>query len=88
MRTWPDTDGSAITRYLRQLRLRCPISPIYYHQALRSFQEVVVRRKCPASQVNRDAVGAWLRERPTHWPMSTLSHRARIVNRFLAFLVQ
>ena len=72
MRTWPDTDGSAITRYLRQLRLRCPISPIYYRQALRSFQEVVVRRKCPASQVNRDAVGAWLRERATHWPMSTL----------------
>ena len=88
MRTWPDTDGSAITRYLRQLRLRCPISPIYYRQALRSFQEVVVRRKCPASQVNRDAVGAWLRERATHWPMSTLLHRARIVNRFLDFLVQ
>ena len=88
MRTWPDTAGNAITRYLRQLRLRCPISPIYYRQALRSFQEVVVRRKCLASQVNRDALETWLRERSTHWPMSTLLHRARIVNRFLDFLVR
>jgi integrase/recombinase XerD len=88
MRTWPDTNGSAITRYLHQLRLRCPISPIYYRQALRSFQEVVVRRHCAPSQVNRDALETWLRERATHWPMSTLLHRARIVNRFLDFLVQ
>jgi integrase/recombinase XerD len=88
MKTWPDTDGSAITCYLRQLRLRCPISPIYYRQALRSFQEVVVRRHCAPSEVNRDALEAWLRERATYWPMSTLLHRARIVNRFLDFLVQ
>ena len=26
MKTWPDTDGSTINRYLRQLRLRCPTS--------------------------------------------------------------
>ena len=88
MKPWPDTDGSAITRYLRQLRLRCPISPIYYRQALCSFQEVVVRHQCPPLQVSREALEAWLRERATHWPMSTLLHRARIVNRFLDFLVQ
>ena len=88
MKTWPDTDGSAITRYLSQLRLRSPISPIYYHQALRSFQEVVVRRQCAPSQVSRDVLEAWLRERATHWPVSTLLHRAGIVNRFLDFLVQ
>ena len=46
MNAWPDTDGSAIARYLRQLRLRCPISQMYYRQALRSFQEVVARRQC------------------------------------------
>ena len=88
MKPWPDTDGSAITRYLRQLRLRCPISPIYYRQALCSFQEAVVRHQCPPLQVSRKALEAWLRERATHWPMSTLLHRARIVNRFLDFLVQ
>jgi integrase len=88
MKPWPDTDGSAITRYLSQLRLRCPISPIYYRQALCSFQEVVVRHQCPPLQVSREALEAWLRERATDWPMSTLLHRARIVNRFLDFLVQ
>jgi integrase/recombinase XerD len=88
MKSWPDTDGSTITRYLGQLRLRYRISPIYYRQALRSFQEVVVRSQCPPSQVSRDAVEAWLRERAARWSASTLLHRARIVNRFLDFLVQ
>ncbi|WP_370168921.1 tyrosine-type recombinase/integrase [Sinorhizobium fredii] len=31
---------------------------------------------------------AWLREHAAHWPESTLLHRARIVTRFLDFLVQ
>lgn len=88
MKTWPDSDGGAIVRYLGQLRLRSRTSPIYYRQALRSFQESVVRQQCSPSQVSRDALGAWLRERAVHWPRSTLLHRARIVNRFLDFLVQ
>jgi integrase/recombinase XerD len=86
MKSWPDTDGGTIARYLRQLRLRCPTSPIYYRQALQSFQEVVAQHQ--PSQVSRDALEAWLRERAPHWPVSTLLHRARIVNRFLDFLVQ
>ena len=88
MNTWPDTDGSTIVRYLEQLRLRCPASPIYYRQALYGFQEIVVRQQCPSSQVSRDAFEAWLRERAAHWPESTLLHRARIVNRFIDFLVR
>ena len=87
MKTWPDTDGSAIDRHLRQLRLRSRISKTYYRQTLRTFQEVVARGQCSPSQVGRDALEAWLRERATKWPMSTLLHRARIVNRFLDFLV-
>jgi integrase/recombinase XerD len=87
MKSWPDIDGRAIDRYLRQLRLRCVISPIYYRQALRSFQKVIAGCQCPPSQVSRDALVAWLRERSEHWPEATLLHRARIVNRFLDFLV-
>lgn len=87
MKTWPDADGSIIARYLDQLRLRCPISPTYYRQALRSFEDVVVRRP-PPFQVNRDALEAWLRERAVHWAVPTVVHRARIVNRFLDFLAQ
>jgi len=88
MKTWPDTDGSAIDRYLRQLRLRSPSSRTYYRQFLRTFQEVVTRRRCSPSQVSRDTLEAWLRERARQSPMSTLLHHARIVNRFLDFLVQ
>jgi integrase/recombinase XerD len=88
MNTWPDTDGGTIARYLGQLRLRCPTSPIYYRQALHSFQEIVVRQQCSPSQMSRDAFEAWLRERAAHWPESTLLHRAHIVNRFLDFLVR
>ena len=88
MKAWPDTDGSAIARYLRQLRLRSPINQTYYRQALRGFQDVVARRPCSPSLVSRDALEAWLRERAAHWPVPTLLHRARIVNRFLDFLVR
>jgi integrase len=86
MKTWPDRDDAAIARYLRQLRLGCPTSPIYYRQALHSFQEVVVQHQ--PSPVKRDVLEAWLRKRAAHWPVSTLLHRARIVSGFLNFLVQ
>ena len=62
MNTWSDTDGKIIARYLGQLRLRCPISPMYYRQALHSFQEVVARRQCSSSEMSRDVLEAWLRE--------------------------
>ena len=88
MKTWPDTDGAVVARYLGQLRLRYPTSPIYYRQALHSFEKIVVATQCPPSQVSRDALEAWLHERAMHWSGSTLLHCARIVNRFLDFLVQ
>ena len=88
MKIWPDTNRAVVARYLGQLRLRCPISPIYYRQALHSFLQIVVRTRCPPSQVSRDALEAWLREHAMLWSGSTLLHRAGIVNRFLDFLVQ
>ena len=87
MNAWPDTDGRAIARYLGQLRLRCSTSPIYYRQALRTFQEVVIRDQRTPGQLGREVLETWLREYAMHWPMATLLHRARIVNRFLDFLV-
>jgi integrase len=85
MKPWPDTDGSTINRYLSELRLRCPLSPIYYRQTLRSFQDVVAQHQ---SQVNRQVLEAWLHERSGHWPVPTLLHRARILDRFLDYLAQ
>ena len=88
MKNWPDADSDAIARYLRQLRLRCPISPTYYRQTLESFRQFVNQHQYPASQVSRDTVETWLCERTLDWHTSTVLHRARIVNRFLDFLVQ
>jgi integrase/recombinase XerD len=88
MNTWPDIDRKIIARYLGRLRLRCPISPICYRQALRSFQDVVVRQQYPCTQVNRKILEIWLSECTAIWARSTLMHHARIVNRFLDFLVE
>ena len=85
MKSWPDAQDSTINRYLGQLRLRCPLSPIYYRQTLRSFQDVVIRHQ---SKVNRKVLEAWLRERAGHWPVLTVFHRARIVDRFLDYLAE
>jgi hypothetical protein len=67
MKAWPDTNGSAIARYLRQLRLRSRVNQTYYRQALRSFQEIVVQRQCLSSQVSRSALEALLHERAEQW---------------------
>jgi len=88
MKTWPDKNDSIIDRYLSQLRLRNPTTPIYYRQALRSFRELVSRRQCSPARISRDDLEVWLRERAVHWPESMVLHRARVVNRFLDFLVQ
>jgi integrase/recombinase XerD len=87
MKPWPDINGSAIDRHLRQLRLRSPVTQTNYRRVLRGFQDVATRRRCSPSQVSRETLEAWLRERAAQWPVSTLLHRARIIDRFLDFLV-
>jgi integrase/recombinase XerD len=86
MSTWPDTNGKIVDRYLSRLRLRYPMSPIYYRQTLRSFQDVVVRRR--SSQITQDTLETWLSEHSLVCARSTVLHRARIINRFLDYLVK
>ncbi len=88
MSTWPDTNGKIVERYLAQLRLRCSISPTYYRQALCSFQDVASRQEHSPARVTRETLETWLSERARIWARSTLLHRARIINRFLDYLVQ
>jgi integrase/recombinase XerD len=86
MRTWPDADGGAINRHLQQLRPRNPITPKVYRCVLSGFQRFVVQRHC-GPLLSQQTIEAWLRERATQWPMHLVLHRARIVDRFLDFLV-
>lgn len=87
MRTWPDKNGSAISRFLRQRRLRHPQTPIFYHRVPRGFQDVVKRSEHSSSRVSRRTLEVWLHERGAEWSASTLLHRAFIIDRFLDFLV-
>jgi integrase/recombinase XerD len=88
MKNWPDRNGSAVDRFLRQRRIRHPQTPKTYRRILRGFLDVVKRCERPASRVSRRTLQIWLRERGTEWSPSTVLHRACIVNRFLDFLVQ
>lgn len=88
MSTWPDADGKIIDRYLAQLRLRHPTSPTTYRRILHSFQEVAARQNPKATLIRRKTLETWLSERARVWVRSTLLHHARIINRFLDYLVQ
>ena len=88
MRTWPDRNGSAIDRFLRQRRLRHPQTRMTYRHILRGFQDVVKRCERSSSRVSRRTLEVWLHERGAEWSASTVLHRACIVDRFLDFLVQ
>jgi integrase/recombinase XerD len=88
MRTWPDSNASAIERFLRERRLRHPQTPRTYRHVLRGFQDVVKRCERSSSRVSRRTLEVWLHERSAEWSPSTVLHRARIIDRFLDFLVR
>lgn len=88
MSIWPDADGKIIERHLAQLRLRHPSSPTTYRRILHSFQEVAARQPAKTTLVARETLETWLRERAQVWARPTLLHHARIINRFLDYLVQ
>jgi integrase/recombinase XerD len=88
MRTWPDRNGSAISRFLRERRIRHPQTPKTYRRLLRGFQDVVERCERTSSRVSQRTLETWLRERSAEWSASTVLHSACIVDRFLDFLVR
>lgn len=85
MSRWPDDDGEAIQRHVKQLRLRNRITGKVYRCILTGFQRFVQQRGC-ASSVSRTILETWLKERASHWRIHLVLHRARIVDRFLDFL--
>ena len=86
MTRWPDSDGAAFHQYVRGLTLRTPMAARVYHCILRGFQRFVSDHHS-ASPVSQASVTAWLQDRITAWPLSLVMHRARLVDRFLDWLV-
>lgn len=82
MTIWPDPERKLIARYIAGLNLRTTNSPIYYRQALNSFQDVAERQ----ARLDKDMLVAWLRVSPGRWASTTRLHRTRIIDRFLEHL--
>ncbi len=85
MRTWPDDNGDAIERHIRQLRPRNRGTIRVYRCILLGFQQFVQQFNGSAT-ISPDMIAAWLRTRAKCWPTHLVLHRARIVDRFLDYL--
>ena len=89
MRTWPDSNASAIERFLRQRRIHHPQTPKTYRRVLCGFQDVVRRCERSSSRVSlHDSGGLAAASAVRSGRRSTLLHRACIIDRFLDFLVR
>jgi integrase len=86
MNTWPDKDGAAIDRYVRQIGMRNPRSEMVYRGELRRFQRFIAQRD-PTPDLAIEDMVAWLRDRAAHWPIHLVMDRACKVDRLLSFLV-
>jgi integrase/recombinase XerD len=86
MTRWPDSDGAAFRQYVYGLTLRTPLAARVYRCILRGFQQFVSDHhpECPVSVAS---VTDWLQDRILVWPLHLVMHRARLVDRFLDWLV-
>lgn len=83
---WPDSDGAAFRQYVHGLRLRTPLAGRVYRCILRGFQRFVSDHH-PECSLSVVSVTDWLQDRILMWPLHLVMHRARLVDRFLDWLV-
>jgi integrase/recombinase XerD len=86
MTKWPDSTGAVVRRYVQGLGLRTAMAARVYHCILRGFQCFVCSYD-PAFSVSQASLTAWIQDRITVWPLHLVVHRARLVDRFLDWLV-
>ena len=86
MNAWPDVNGDAIGRYLRQLRLRTSHTARIYRGILAGFQRLAEQRG--DGTVDLTIIVEWLRERARHCNEDLVAHQSRVLDRFLDFLVR
>jgi site-specific recombinase XerD len=79
-------DHHLIDRFVHHLPLRHRQSAAVYRCILRQFQRFVVGRSA-REPVSRDSIRLWLEGRRREWPLHLVYHRARLVDRFLTWLV-
>jgi integrase/recombinase XerD len=72
--------------YVRELRLRSPVSSQVYLSILNGFQRFVAEQAEDKS-VSQATIQQWLNERTVAWPFHIVTDRARLVDRFLDWRV-
>jgi integrase/recombinase XerD len=76
----------AVQSYIQQLHFRSSSTPGQYRHLLNKFQHFI-SDKPGTEQVSRDAIRKWLNDRVQVWSLNALADRARIVDRFLDWMV-
>jgi len=78
--------GSTPENYVRELRLRSPVSSQVYLSILNGFQRFVAEQAEDKS-VSQTTIRQWLKDRTLAWPFHIVTDRARLVDRFLDWRV-
>jgi len=72
--------------FVQQLRLRSPLSSRNYCRILNGFQRFVAEQTEDKS-ISQETVRQWLNDRIVVWPLQLVTDRARIVDRYLDWMV-
>jgi len=86
MKTTSMSKGSTPENYVRELRLRSPVSSQVYLSILNGFQRFVAEQAEDKS-VSQTTIRQWLKDRTLAWPFHIVTDRARLVDRFLDWRV-
>jgi integrase/recombinase XerD len=86
MNSWLNRDGLMSRRYVQQLGLRSPISIQVYRSVLDSFCRFVEERSA-SNPLSLEVIREWLCDREMGPPAHLVLHRARLVDRFLDWMV-
>jgi integrase len=83
----PSIMESSLRDFLGQRTFRDPATVGVYRCILKGFQGFITEHwQNPA--ISRETIGLWLNDRARVWPAHLVVHRARLVNRFLDWLVK
>lgn len=74
-------------RYVQELLLNASMAPKRYLWVLNGFQRFADVQKADDKSVSREIIRLWLTDRVRVWPIEKLAKRARIVDRFLDWMV-
>jgi integrase/recombinase XerD len=77
-------DRTTVDRFVQTLQLRNPRSVKVYRCILNRFQRFAAALPEPFSE---NTIRAWLNARLREWPLHLVYHRARLVDRFLEWMV-